>query len=297
MANLEQNLAEYQLSTQKIPVILQYNKRDLPNALSVDQLNADLNPRGWPWFEGVAVKGDGVWETFRAAVDALFKSLERTLGGESGDEAAEKTSAADKAVAGLVDPRFAGKNTEEKAARPVDEVVRVSASIEQLTQAEGPAEDAARPSREKTDEEPIRREAAVPALGKDERSDEKPVAPEGRVTLHGRVESFEDSGGVEGAGAAPDSRRQASSGVEARPDIQTRAERKAEPPVAGAEARTSAAVPSRESGTEKRVVRVPVELDGGSGTVRLEIALEIEIRDTRERVPEPALVDSGEEWK
>jgi signal recognition particle receptor subunit beta len=41
----------------EIPTVLQYNKRDLPNALPVEILNEKLNPRGLPFFEAVAMKG------------------------------------------------------------------------------------------------------------------------------------------------------------------------------------------------------------------------------------------------
>jgi mutual gliding-motility protein MglA len=47
-------------------VIVQYNKRDLPNALSVRELEQAVNVRTWPSFEAVASRGEGVYETFRA---------------------------------------------------------------------------------------------------------------------------------------------------------------------------------------------------------------------------------------
>jgi hypothetical protein len=63
--NLEKNLKEYGVDIRKIPLVIQYNKRDLPGALSVPELNAKINPIGVPTFEAVAVKGEGVMQTLK----------------------------------------------------------------------------------------------------------------------------------------------------------------------------------------------------------------------------------------
>ena len=63
--NLEKNLKEYGVDIRKIPIVIQYNKRDLPGALSVAELNAKMNSIGAPTFEAVAVKGEGVMQTLK----------------------------------------------------------------------------------------------------------------------------------------------------------------------------------------------------------------------------------------
>ena len=63
--NLEKNLKEYGVDIKKLPLVIQYNKRDLPGALSVAELNAKMNPVGCPTFEAVAVKGEGVMQTLK----------------------------------------------------------------------------------------------------------------------------------------------------------------------------------------------------------------------------------------
>lgn len=63
--NLEKNLKDYGVDIRKIPLVIQYNKRDLPGALSVQELNAKLNWLGVPVFEAVAVKGEGVMQTLK----------------------------------------------------------------------------------------------------------------------------------------------------------------------------------------------------------------------------------------
>jgi hypothetical protein len=63
--NLERNLKEYGVDIRRLPLVIQYNKRDLPGALSVAELNAKINPIGVPHFEAVAVKGEGVMQTLK----------------------------------------------------------------------------------------------------------------------------------------------------------------------------------------------------------------------------------------
>ena len=65
LRNLEENLQEMQLSLETVPIVLQYNKRDLPDVLSVEELNRALNPRGWEYYEASAVTGLGVFETLK----------------------------------------------------------------------------------------------------------------------------------------------------------------------------------------------------------------------------------------
>lgn len=108
MQNLYDNMAEYGYDITRMPFVIQYNKRDLPNAASLGELQAALNP-GWevteparqrvtvdpfrpgenlvdqlptgewveraPSFEAVAVSGEGVFDTLKAASKLVLKSL------------------------------------------------------------------------------------------------------------------------------------------------------------------------------------------------------------------------------
>ena len=75
LENLYENLAEYGYDANQIPIVLQYNKRDLPNIVPVDELRAQLNPGGLPDFEAVAVRGIGVFDTLKAVSKLVLKSL------------------------------------------------------------------------------------------------------------------------------------------------------------------------------------------------------------------------------
>ncbi len=74
LQSLRKNLLANEIDP-SIPMILQYNKRDLPTALPVSVLDARLNPRGVPHFEAVAFKGTGVEETLRGITKGLFQWL------------------------------------------------------------------------------------------------------------------------------------------------------------------------------------------------------------------------------
>jgi len=108
MQNLYDNMREYDYDLTKMPFVIQYNKRDLPNASPVKELQSALNP-GWevtessrmrvapdpfhagqnlveqlptgewveraPYFEAVAVSGDGVFDTLKAVSKLVLKSL------------------------------------------------------------------------------------------------------------------------------------------------------------------------------------------------------------------------------
>jgi CheY-like chemotaxis protein/signal recognition particle receptor subunit beta len=70
-----------------MPIVIQYNKRDLPNTLPVTVLNAKLNPKGLPSFESVAVKGTGVEETLKGISKLLLNSLSNYYGAPGEREA------------------------------------------------------------------------------------------------------------------------------------------------------------------------------------------------------------------
>jgi signal recognition particle receptor subunit beta len=75
MHNLYDNLAEYGMDLREIPFVVQYNKRDLPNISSVQELQEQLNPNGVQHFEAVATRGIGVFDTLKAVSKLVIKSL------------------------------------------------------------------------------------------------------------------------------------------------------------------------------------------------------------------------------
>jgi signal recognition particle receptor subunit beta len=82
--NLRQNLEANEIDADEIPIVYQYNKRDLPNALPLEIINERMNTRGQPYFEAVAVKGVGVEETLKGVTKLVFKSLSAKYGEGTG---------------------------------------------------------------------------------------------------------------------------------------------------------------------------------------------------------------------
>jgi len=75
--NLKINLRENGFDLATIPYALQFNKRDLPNVMSVEQMQRDLNVKGEPSFEAVAPKGIGVFETLKAVAKQVLQELSK----------------------------------------------------------------------------------------------------------------------------------------------------------------------------------------------------------------------------
>jgi len=75
--NLRQNLTEHGYDLDKIPYVVQYNKRDMPNAAPLDELKKLINPTNVPDFEAVAVTGEGVFDTLKAVAKLVLQELRK----------------------------------------------------------------------------------------------------------------------------------------------------------------------------------------------------------------------------
>ena len=75
--NLKANLGEQGYDLTKVPLVIQYNKRDLPNAAPLDEMRRTLNPRGTPDFEAAAPVGRGVFETLKAIARVVLSDLKQ----------------------------------------------------------------------------------------------------------------------------------------------------------------------------------------------------------------------------
>jgi signal recognition particle receptor subunit beta len=76
LQNMVENLAEYSLTLDNIPWVLQYNKRDLASAMPIERMEKELNVRGVPSFEAVASEGLGVFATLKAISKLILNRLQ-----------------------------------------------------------------------------------------------------------------------------------------------------------------------------------------------------------------------------
>jgi len=77
--NLYENVAEYKRNIIDIPLILQYNKRDLSNILSIPLLEQQFNYRNLPSIEAIAIEGNGVFKTLQIVSELVLEKLHKTL--------------------------------------------------------------------------------------------------------------------------------------------------------------------------------------------------------------------------
>ncbi|MEO0294068.1 MAG: Rab family GTPase [candidate division WOR-3 bacterium] len=80
--NLIENLKENNINIEEIPIIIEYNKRDLEDIASIEELEAQLNPDHYPSFPSIATTGEGIIEVFKAIGVEVLKSVKIKLGEE-----------------------------------------------------------------------------------------------------------------------------------------------------------------------------------------------------------------------
>ena len=117
LANLRDNFADQGVNLNDFPMAIQYNKRDLPDIMSVDELNAAMNPRDVPFYEAVAKTGEGVLKTFTAVSKLVLQDMQKnperhnfTLGDilSKGDKAPLPVAAGPKEPVLVAEPSMPG---------------------------------------------------------------------------------------------------------------------------------------------------------------------------------------------
>ena len=77
LRNLEKNLQDHGFDLATIPYVLQLNKRDLPTAITAEEMYRQLNYKGEPTFEAVAMNGTGVFDTLKAVAKLVLTELKK----------------------------------------------------------------------------------------------------------------------------------------------------------------------------------------------------------------------------
>ena len=77
LQNLDKNLKEQGYDLRTIPYVLQMNKRDLPTAVAPEEIYRQLNVKGEPTFEAVAMNGTGVFDTLKAVAKLVLTELKK----------------------------------------------------------------------------------------------------------------------------------------------------------------------------------------------------------------------------
>jgi mutual gliding-motility protein MglA len=82
LRNLHENLLEENIDIRNFPMVIQYNKRDLPGVLPIADLDDALNFRSVPSFPAAAVSGDGVFDTLKSVSQLVLQNLSKRFGQE-----------------------------------------------------------------------------------------------------------------------------------------------------------------------------------------------------------------------
>ncbi len=75
--DLEENLKEMGKTLADVPIIVQYNKRDLPDAMSIEELEEKVNPHGFPYIEAIATSGEGVFPTLKQLSQKVLEEVNK----------------------------------------------------------------------------------------------------------------------------------------------------------------------------------------------------------------------------
>jgi signal recognition particle receptor subunit beta len=130
LQNLKTNLRLNRIDPDKVALVFQYNKRDLPSADSVEEMSSYLEPGSAPVVEAVAVAGQGVTNTLRAAISGILDNLQNQR--DISLEDAPELMAPDMSVRSGATPASAG--TAKLSLKPEDRAAAVSPSPDRVGQ-------------------------------------------------------------------------------------------------------------------------------------------------------------------
>ena len=184
LANLHANLNELGVPLASVPLVFQYNKRDLRNILPVDRLNATINSHQMPYHEAAALHGIGVFETLKTISRYALGSIRKKLATEESQrpsgEIPAMVFADDHAVSPVASP-----------APPPTPVVPPPASPEPPSSSGNLLADLVEAPVENEDE--ITAEVEVPVEFAEEDTDQhrvRPVQTKGSVDVHQELEKL-----------------------------------------------------------------------------------------------------------
>jgi mutual gliding-motility protein MglA len=117
--NLKDNLRENNLDIENIPLVIQYNKRDLPNVLPIRELDKKINEVKAPYFEAIAINGQGVQDTLKGITKVVLNAISRKYMREERVMKEEKTPLPGQRQDEILKTALTGQHQEDpEVARP-----------------------------------------------------------------------------------------------------------------------------------------------------------------------------------
>lgn len=255
--NLKTNLEENGLDIKTIPIVIQFNKRDLPNVIPIKEINQKFNHLGAPYFEAVALSGKGVQETLKGIAKVVLESLSQKYTKE-GKEAKEAKDASD--------AKHAKEVKEAEAKSPLADLLEDAEELVEDLPGPGPA----------LSPEPIEVFDELEEFQEMKAEPKKPapVAPPPAAAPHPKPKkSVEKTMEVKKSDLPPE----AFEPPVARHEPPPKREKVESPAVVAREQEVLVSVSASSSSSD---VRVPIEINVGKGeqTVRLQLSIDLKIR-------------------
>jgi signal recognition particle receptor subunit beta len=130
LKNLYDNLEEYGYDPADLPIVIQYNKRDLPDVMTVEELQAALNPHHLPHFEAVAVNGTGVFDTLKLIIKLVLDKARSQSDLPKSATTTEAPPAEETPRAATSDFQVSSERAFSPPPREPEEVARVTAGVD-----------------------------------------------------------------------------------------------------------------------------------------------------------------------
>ncbi len=108
LSNMYENLRENGIDLSEIPIVMQYNKRDLPGVASIEELQKTLNPDGRPYAEASAVNGTGVFDTLKRITKLVLEQTKERTAVAPGSSAGDPPAGEQVGAAPVVPPSMVG---------------------------------------------------------------------------------------------------------------------------------------------------------------------------------------------
>jgi len=188
LINLKENLSEIGIDLDNdFPFVIQYNKRDLPDVLTIDELQKELNPNNVPYHEACAVKGDGIMETMKTISKIALHSISEQKGIGTVKKATKPVAKAEPAKSATQKVKEAIKAAKDE--KDSDLSAPVAPSAPPQKSAAAPKQKEPEVTVEPKKEEPAKTESKAKA------KTEPKVEPELKIdALHPTVISLDSSG-------------------------------------------------------------------------------------------------------
>ena len=280
LQNLEDNLNDLGMTSREIPLVLQFNKRDLPNALDRAVMERELNTLSVPSFEAVANEGHGVYETFEGIARLVLSSMQDTARDSDRPRETREARREGRIAVEVVAKGKRGRSSQADggdyrygAEKPEEDQASVSEFVDTVLVEKDPGAGSVDLGATRGGYEEYGH--VVELSGEENGAKEKPAdapPPKGEILNH------EPLAGLKTPPEEPAPRAQAPAAVPPKPAPEPETAVRVEAKTRGDGARANP--PARVDAVEEKTIRIPIRLsrEDANKEIQLSVMLEIEVK-------------------